>query len=140
MNCSSENNTNHDLDYINILHDEWKFRLSQYWSLTSKTICLSFVLFFIPYMKDAWGVNMLNLSNQIFPIAGIIFSIIACLLSTIEMNKINIIKGSIKKYILIHAQQIDIPYNYSNPIHQHLPIVICCAQVIVGVFVIINVS
>ena len=38
MNNQSENRTNHDLDYIHILHDEWKFRLSQYWSLTSKTI------------------------------------------------------------------------------------------------------
>lgn len=49
------NRINHDLDYINILHDEWKFRISQYWSLTSKTVLLSFILFFIPYMKDAWA-------------------------------------------------------------------------------------
>ena len=38
MSNPSGNRINHDLDYINILHDEWKFRLSQYWSLTSKTV------------------------------------------------------------------------------------------------------
>lgn len=136
----NNNQNNFDLEYINILHDEWKFRLSQYWSLTSKTVLLSFILFFIPYMKDAWGANTLNLPNQIFPIVGIIFSIITCLLSTIEMKKINTIKHSIKKYILIHSQQIDNPYNYNNIVHQNLPVTICCAQIIIGIFVLISVS
>lgn len=140
MSNPSGNRINHDLDYINILHDEWKFRLSQYWSLTSKTILLSFILFFIPYMKDAWGANTLNLPNQIFPISGIIFSIMTCIISTIEMKKINLIKTSIKRYILTHSIQIDKPYDYDNIINHNLPIAICCAQVIIGVFVIISVS
>lgn len=140
MNNTSKNETNHDLDYINILHDEWKFRLSQYWSLTSKTVLLSFILFFIPYMKDAWGANTLDLPNQIFPVVGIIYSIITCLLSTIEMRKINNIKNSIKKYISIYSQQIDNPYNYNNVIHHNLPITICLGQIIIGIFVIISIS
>lgn len=134
------NRINHDLDYINILHDEWKFRISQYWSLTSKTVLLSFILFFIPYMKDAWGANTGNLPNQIFPVVGIIFSIVTCLLSTIEMKKINTIKNSIKKYILVHSQQIDNPYNYNNVIHHNLPIAICFSQIIIGFFVLISIS
>ena len=136
----NNNQNNFDLEYINILHDEWKFRLAQYWSLTSKTVLLSFILFFIPYMKDAWGANTLNLPNQIFPIVGIIFSIITCLIATIEMKKINTIKHSIKKYILIHSQQIDNPYNYNNIVHQNLPVTICCVQIIIGIFVLISVS
>lgn len=136
----SGNEINHDLDYINILYDEWKFRLSQYWSLTTKTVLLSFILFFIPYMKDTWGANTLNLPNQIFPVVGIIFSIITCLLSTVEMKKINLIKTSIKKYILTHSKHIDRPYNYDNIFNHNLPIAICIAQVIIGIFVIISIS
>ena len=93
MDSSIKRGADHNLDFINILFEEWKFRLSQYWSITSKTVFISFILFFIPYMKDAWGANTLNLPNQIFPVIGILFSIITCLLSTIEMNKINRIKA-----------------------------------------------
>ena len=136
----NNNQNNFDLEYINLLYDEWKFRLSQYWSLTTKTVLISFILFFIPYMKDAWGAKTLNLPNQIFTIVGIIFSIITCWLSTIEIKKINTIKHSIKKYILAHSRQIDNPYSYDNIVHQNLPVAICCAQIIIGIFVLINVS
>ncbi len=56
------------------------------------------------------------------------------------MKKINTIKHSIKKYILIHSQQIDNPYNYNNIVHQNLPVTICCVQIIIGIFVLISVS
>lgn len=140
MHSTSKKETNHDSDYINILYDEWKFRLSQYWSLTSKTVLLSFILFFIPYMKDAWGANTLDLPNQIFPIVGIIFSIITCLLSTVEMKKINTIKASIKKYIITYSSNIDKPYAYDNIFNHNLPITICLGQIIIGIFVIISIS
>ena len=56
------------------------------------------------------------------------------------MKKINLIKATIKKYILTHSVQIDKPYDYDNIINHNLPIAICCAQVIIGIFVIISVS
>ena len=142
MDSSIKRGADHNLDFINILFEEWKFRLSQYWSITSKTVFIRFILFFIPYMKDAWGANTLNLPNQIFPVIGILFSIITCLLSTIEMNKINRIKASIKMYISKHSEHIDTPYGkgYDNKIHHNLPIAICCAQIVTGLFVLLSIS
>lgn len=139
MNNKDKKDDN-DLELINILYDEWKFRLSQYWSLTYQTILLSFILFFAPYLKDAWGTNILNLPNFIFPIAGIIFSIATCFVGVIEMKKINTIKNSIKCYISTHLQNVQTPYNYNNPLHHNLPIYICCIQMIIGIFVLFTVT
>lgn len=125
-----------EMELIHILYDEWKFRLSQYWSLTSKTTLISFILFFIPYMKDAWGTNIFGLPNRIFPIVAIIYSVATCYISTIEMNKINQIKNSLKKYILEQSENLlDAPYATQNFVHQHLPIYICIIQILIGIFV-----
>ena len=139
MNNNNETKKGHDLELIHILHDEWKFRLSQYWAITSKTVLLSFILFFIPYMKDTWGVNIINLPNYTFPIVGIFFSIATCCLSSIEMYKINHIKKSIKQYIATYAQHIDNPYTYNHSIHHNLPLCICIVQILIGIFVLITV-
>lgn len=50
---TKENCSNSSECMVLMLFDEWKFRLSQYWSITSKVIMLNFILFFIPYMKEA---------------------------------------------------------------------------------------
>lgn len=135
MNNKTVDNKSNDIEILNVLYDEWKFRLSQYWSITSKTVILDFILFFIPYMKDAWGVNSLNFPNYIFPIAGIIFSIATCFISSIEMIKINRIKNSIKNYISNQTYNFENPYGNNNAMHQNIPILICCVQIIIGVIV-----
>lgn len=132
------NKSKHDMELINIMYDEWKFRLTQYWSVTSKTFMLILFLFFIPYLKDTWGINNINLPNYIFPIVGIFFSISDCILVHFEMMKINKIKDSINKYVGHNSKNFINPYKGIVG-HLNLHIFICAIQVIVGFIVLLTV-
>ena len=143
-------NTNKDisLDLIHILFEEWKFRLNQYWSITSKTVILNFILFFIPYMKGAWRINTLNLPIVVFPISGILFALATCVISTVEMIKINKIKDTIKTYILDNCHTLFTAYSFGKKdnksfflkSHHYIPICIFIVQFLIGIIVYLSIK
>lgn len=103
-NVTTDSNTRSGNDFgevLKILHNEWKFRLSQYWSITIKMSIMFFVITLLPFMYSSWGadVSLLHIPIYVFPILGAIFSAVVAFFSIKEMDKINVLKESIKNFI-----------------------------------------
>lgn len=141
---TKENCSNSSECMVLMLFDEWKFRLSQYWSITSKVIMLNFILFFISYMKEAWHIVGINMPNVAFPIMAMFFATLNCCISSVEMKKINLIKETIKGYIRKNFDELSNAYktiNAGNVLvksHHHIPLCIWGLQMILGIIVIFS--
>ena len=121
------------LEIIKLLHDEWKYRLSQLWSLIIKCTTFTFILIFIPLIYEKIGVDFTQtkIPLSLFPISGIALAIIVCVFSTIEMRKVNKIKKGIKTTIN-EETCFDVHTKKSNPLSQNLPIIIFICQSLIA--------
>ncbi len=131
-----------DLEILKLLHDEWKYRLSNFWSLMIKTIIISFILIFMPLMYEYWGVNfvVIEVPLYILPLTGLIFSIVICFFTSIEIIKINSIKTSIRRSIMEISPGFKVAFTKRNILHQNIPIVICIFQVVLSTIMIILIA
>ena len=135
-------NYNNDIEMTKLLLDEWKYRLSQFWSLTIKTVIISLILILLPLMYKQWGVDITTLNDAIWVLSliGAVFSALVCPFTTIEIRKINLLKTYIRESVTKISPMFSGAFSKRNKAHQHLPIVICAIQVLLAIMVIIVVN
>lgn len=128
-------------EMIKLLLDEWKNRISTYWSITIKIIILDLLIIFLPYIHRIWHLNLeeKTLNTLLFsPMLGIVISIMVCYFSTIEMTEINRIKENIERIIMYDPLFKDVYKKTKLYIfNDYLPIFICAIEIAFAIIVII---
>ena len=127
-----------ELELLNQLFEQWKFRLTQYWSLMIRFYLVILILTLLPLMHGTWGVNIDDFFIPIwlFPLTSMALSFVVCFIGRIEMKRIIAIK---KCYDNIIKNTTDI-FNEALPnensktrwTHQNFPIVFLVLQIILS--------
>jgi len=133
---------NSDLEIFKLLFDQWKFRLTQYWSLMLKFYVVTLILTLLPLMHGTWGVqlNAFNIPMWILPVAGLMVSIAVFFLARVEMNRINSIKSCIDNTIKETSLLFDGALPSKSMLrraHQNLPIVFLIFQSMLAITIIV---
>ena len=120
---------------MKLLYSEWQHRISQYWSITIKVKTVCFALMFMPFLYENLKVDANNLPSFLFPVTGLVLSFISCLIETVEMNKINAIKKTIKANIS-KISPINKRFTRDSWIHHHIPLMIFGTQLMLTVAIV----
>ncbi|MCL2403577.1 MAG: DUF2207 domain-containing protein [Coriobacteriia bacterium] len=134
---SANHKNSDDMEILKLQLSEWKFRLTQVWSLMTKFYLLNLIIMIVPIMQTAWRIEVGALENflWIFPLVSAVFAGVVGYFSSIEMGRINEIKTRIRQYInenFSHFSEYP-DENKGRRGHQHLPIIIFGVQLLLAI-------
>lgn len=99
---------------LNHYQNEWIHRHSHYWKVLSSMYIANLIIICFPICCSYFGIEFidLNINPKIFPIVGILYTIVCCSLLIFESNKLIHLRNCINT----HLKQID---NTSSSKNKH---------------------
>ncbi len=79
-----------EIALLNHYHNEWMHRHSHYWKVLSSMYITNLVIICFPICCSCFNIKFidLNINPKVFPVAGILFTIVSCSLLIFESSKL----------------------------------------------------
>jgi len=137
INAESTTLDDKDMKMLELLFDEWKFRLAEFWPLMTKFYLLSLILMILPVMYHTWapGIDLI-IPIRVFPIFAIVFSGIICAYAYNEMKKADLIKKWLRDTMNgKNSNLFKNAFPQKQEKHHRIPFVICGLQALVALII-----
>ena len=129
---------------LNHYSDEWRHRHSHFWKILSSLFILNLIITCFPLCCKNFGVALsdVSINAKIFPIAGIIFSLFACILLFFESYKILLLRKEINTLLCklkdenLKAVQKNSLFNNVKFINFFIYVILTVAMIIIAAFII----
>lgn len=119
-----------ELETLKILHDEWKFRVTYFWKISIKFYFANLILTLLPLIHGIWDVDLIyfGIPLWIFPILGMLASLVITIVAGVEINTIR----DIDKQICLLVNETLKNKKPTNNWYLAYPIIICSMQFVIS--------
>ena len=130
-----------DIEILKLLYTEWENRQGRLWNLIAKSAIAIFILLLFPAIADQFNfdISLLTVPLWIFPICGLLVSILSLIIGQKEMLRLVQIKDCIRENAnLLSNYKFKKAYSNTNGFNKLIVPVLFCTQILAAVVMLIS--